>query len=114
MMASVKCAVAHCLKSKIGSDLDAHPFRRVRTRQAKYSSRHQPVQEKSCDRKVSENLVRGMGRVTTIWPFRTRKANSSLGLFLCYTLGMHKYSLGQTVHYSGEAGSHDVAGEYEI
>jgi hypothetical protein len=33
---------------------------------------------------------------------------------LCYTLGMHKYSLGQTVHYSGEAGSHDVAGEYEI
>lgn len=27
---------------------------------------------------------------------------------------MHKYSIGQTVHYSGEAGSHHVAGAYEI
>ena len=27
---------------------------------------------------------------------------------------MHKYSIGQTVHYSGEAGSHYASGDYEI
>lgn len=27
---------------------------------------------------------------------------------------MHKFIVGQTVHYSGEAGSHHVAGDYEI
>ncbi len=27
---------------------------------------------------------------------------------------MHKYSLGQTVRYSGEAGLHQVSGDYEI
>jgi hypothetical protein len=27
---------------------------------------------------------------------------------------MHKYTLGQSVHYSGEGGPHNVPGEYEI
>jgi len=31
---------------------------------------------------------------------------------LCW--GMHKYSVGQMVHYSGEAGSHNASGDYEI
>jgi hypothetical protein len=27
---------------------------------------------------------------------------------------MHKFLLGQTVHFTGEAGSHHAAGDYEI
>ncbi len=27
---------------------------------------------------------------------------------------MHKYAIGDKVHYRGESGSHDVAGEYEV
>ena len=27
---------------------------------------------------------------------------------------MHRFRIGQTVHFTGEAGSHHVAGDYEI
>jgi len=34
--------------------------------------------------------------------------------FFVYAGRMHKYSIGQTVHYFGEAGTHNVSGGYEI
>lgn len=46
---------------------------------------------------------------------RRRKIKRDAAIFVRYIQNiMHKFFVGQTVHYSGEAGSHHVAGDYEV